>query len=421
MRPTNGNFNLATVDSPERVEGEYVTADYFETFGVQPIVGRILYAEEDQPGRAPVVVLSERLWRTRFRASRTLLGETIHINGQPFTVIGVMPNGFDPLLSKTDLWTPAAFTSEQLANHDDHFLSVIGRLRPGVSLAEAQAELNVIAMWLQRQYPADDKDRGLRVTPLSSALFGDQRLALGMLLAAVGFLLLIACANIANLQLSRSRIREKEIALRAALGATSKRVVGQLLTENVVLGLVGGAFGVLLAYWGVKEIVAFGPANVPRLDEAHIDATSLTFACVLAFQLTVWACTSGARVFDTAHRGFQVGGWDIEREPRSRAECLGRWRNCAGVISDGGGGTADSQWIAGIAPRAGVRYQESHCWAHQPFRPKLRRSNSSSTRLRACGRSGQHSARRTSGCLGFARSARWGRKYQWNHRRRESD
>ena len=283
----NGSFNLATESTPERVEGEYVTADYFEIFGVQPIAGRVFSAEEDQPGHAQVVVLSERLCRTHFRTNRAIVGSAIRINGLPYTIAGVMPNSFDPLLSKTDLWTPAAFSSQQLANHDDHFLNVIGRLKPGVSLAQAQSELNVIAMRLQQQYPSDDKDRGLRLVPLSTALLGDQRLALGMLFAAVGFLLLIACANIANLQLARSRMRQREIAVRAALGATSKRIVRQLLTENLVLALVGGVFGVLLAYGGVKEIVAFGPADVPRLDEARIDATTLSFACGVALLASV--------------------------------------------------------------------------------------------------------------------------------------
>ena len=278
----DGSFNLATESAPERVQGEYVTAGYFDTFGVQPIAGRFFSAEEDQPGRAQVVILSERLWRTHLRADRPVVGTTLRINGLPYTVAGIMPQSFDPLLSKTDLWTPAAFSSQQLGDHDDHFLNVIGRLRPGVSLTQAQSELNVIALRLQQQYPMDDKERGLRAIPFTTALLGDQRVALGMLLAAVAFLLLIACANIANLQLARSRMRQKEIALRAALGATSRRIVGQLLTENVVLGLAGGAFGVLLAYWGVKEIVAYGPADVPRLDQARIDATTLSFACAVA-------------------------------------------------------------------------------------------------------------------------------------------
>jgi putative ABC transport system permease protein len=278
----NGSFNLATESAPERVQGEYVTAEYFDTFGVKPIAGRFFAAEEDQPGRAQVVILSERLWRTHLRADPAIIGATLRINGVPYTVVGVMPKSFDPLLSRTDLWTPAAFSSEQLADHDDHFLNVIARLKPRVSLARAQSELSVIALRLQQQFPMDDKDRGLRAIPLTTALLGDQRVALGMLLAAVGFLLLIACANIANLQLARSRMRQKEIALRAALGATARRIVGQLLTENAVLGLAGGAFGVLLAYWGIKEIVAYGPGEVPRLDQAQIDATTLSFACAVA-------------------------------------------------------------------------------------------------------------------------------------------
>ena len=283
----NGSFNLATESTPERVEGEYVTANYFETFGVQPIAGRVFSADEDQYGRAQVVVLSERLLHAHFPRNRAIVGSAIRINGLPYIVAGVMPSSFDPLLNKTELWTPAGFSPQQLANHDDHFLNVIGRLKSGVSPAQAQSELNVIAMRLQQQYPSDDKDRGLRLVPLSTALLGDQRPALGMLFAAVGFLLLIACANIANLQLARSRMRQREIAVRAALGATSKRIVRQLLTENLLLALGGGAFGVLLAYGGVKEIVAFGPSDVPRLEEARIDATSLSFACGVALMASV--------------------------------------------------------------------------------------------------------------------------------------
>jgi putative ABC transport system permease protein len=278
----NGSFNLATESVPERVEGEYVTADYFETFGVQPIAGRVFSPEEDQPGRAQVVVLSERLWRTHFRTDQGIVGSEVRINGRPYTVLGVMPHSFDPLLSKTDLGTPAAFNSRQLANHDDHFLNVVGRLKPGVSPAAAQSELNVIAMRLQQKYPSEDKGRSLRLVPLSTALLGEQRLALEMLFAAVAFLLIIACANIANLQLARSQMRQREIAVRAALGATWKRIVRQLLTENFVLAFVGGLVGVLLAYAGVKEIVAFGPADVPRLDESRIDASTLSFACGIA-------------------------------------------------------------------------------------------------------------------------------------------
>jgi len=275
----NASFNLATEGAPERVQGELATADYFTTFGVQPILGRVFTSEEDQPGHEHVVVVSERLWRTRLRADSSIIGQPLRVNGEPYTVVGVMPKTFDPLLSESDIWIPEAFTAQKLADHDNHYLNVMGRLKPGVSPAQAQSELNVIALRLQKQYPLDDKDRGLVITPLTTVLLGDQKVALWTMLAAVGFVLLIACANIANLQLVKSRARQKEIALRAALGASPQRILRQLMTENVVLGLAGGVLGVLLAFWGVSWIVAKGPAEVPRLAESNIDPTTLAFAC----------------------------------------------------------------------------------------------------------------------------------------------
>jgi predicted permease len=246
------------------------------------LAGRVFTTDEDKPGRSQVVVISERLWRARFHADPVILGQALRINGLLYTVIGVMPKRFDPLLESSDLWVPAAYTPQQLADHDDHYLSVIGRLAPGVKLDAAQSELNLIAQRLQRQYPIDDKDRSFRVTPLSTALLGDQQLTLQMLLASVGFLLLIACANVANLQLARAQTRKKEIAVRAALGASPKRIVSQLLTENVVLGIVSGGVGVLLAYGAVAWIVAKGPSQVPRLDQSSVDGTALAVACVVA-------------------------------------------------------------------------------------------------------------------------------------------
>ena len=275
----DASFNLATSEAPERVQGEYATADYFATFGVQPIAGRIFTADEDKPGHGQVVVISERLWRTHLHADRAVVGRALRINGMTYTVVGVMPKTFDPLLDKSDLWIPEAFTAQQVADHDLHFLNVMGRLKPGLSLAQAQSELKVIALRLQQQYPTDDKDRGLRLTPITTTLLGDERPVLRMMLGAVAFVLLIACANIANLQLARARGREKEMAVRAALGASPQRIVGQLLAENVVLGIASGVVGVLLAYWGVSWIVANGPARVLRLDQASVDARTLGFAC----------------------------------------------------------------------------------------------------------------------------------------------
>ena len=275
----NASFNRETQGIPERVDGEIATFNYFATFGVQPIAGRVFTADEDKPGHAPVVVISERFWRTSLHADSAVIGKPIRVNGLPTTVVGVMPKSFDPLLSNSNLWVPEAFTPAQLADHDDHYLNVMARLKPGVTTAQAQSELAVIAQRLQQEYPLDDADRGLRIQQLASVLLGDQRLSLRMMLAAVGFLLLIACANIANLQLARSRTRQREIALRAALGASPNRIVRQLLTENVVLGLAGGAAGVLLAYWALSWIIVHGPAEMPRLDQSRIDASALAFAC----------------------------------------------------------------------------------------------------------------------------------------------
>jgi predicted permease len=278
----DASFNLEARELPERVDGEIATANYFTTFGVQPIAGRVFTTEEDKPGQPKVVVISERLWRTKLHADPSIVGQPMRINGLPTTVVGIMPRSFDPLLSRSELWVPAAYTAEKLADHDNHYLNVIARLKSGTSQAQAQAELNVIARVQQRQYPIDDEDRGFRLQPLTTALLGDQRVGLRMMLAAVGFLLLIACANIANLQLARSRTRQKEIAMRAALGASPSRIVRQLLAENVVLGLAGAVVGVLLAYWTVAWIIAHGPAEMPRLDQSRIDARTLVFACALA-------------------------------------------------------------------------------------------------------------------------------------------
>jgi putative ABC transport system permease protein len=275
----NASFNLATQGAPERVQGELATSDYFTTFGVQPILGRVFTSDEDKPGHEQVVVISERLWRTHLHADSGIIGQPLRVNGMPYTVVGVMPKTFDPLLSESEIWIPEAFTPQKLADHDNHYLNVMGRLKAGVSLAQAQSELNVIALRLQKLYPLDNKERGLAITPLTTALLGDQKAALWMMLAAVGFVLLIACANIANLQLVRSRARQKEIALRAALGASPQRILRQLLTENAVLGLLSGVLGVLLALWFMSWIVVKGPAEVPRLAESSIDATTLAFAC----------------------------------------------------------------------------------------------------------------------------------------------
>ena len=311
----DASFNLATSEAPERVQGEYATADYFATFGVQPIAGRVFTVDEDKPGHGQVVVISERFWRTHLHADRAVVGRALQVNGMPYIVIGVMPKTFDPLLNKSDLWIPEAFTPQQIASRDEHYLNVMGRLKPGVSPAQAQSELNVIGLRSQQQYPIDNKDRGFRIVPLATALLGDERSVLRMMLGAVGFVLLIACANIANLQLARARTRQKEMAVRAALGASPRRIVRQLLAESVVLGIASGAVGVLLAYWGVSWIVANGPPTVPRLEQAGVDPKTLGFACgVTLFSSFIFGLAPALRSASTRlseafqERGASSGG-----------------------------------------------------------------------------------------------------------------
>ncbi|MFL5371753.1 MAG: ADOP family duplicated permease [Myxococcales bacterium] len=277
------SFNLSDdVNSPERAPGERVTRGWFDIFRVRPVLGRTFTVDEDVPGANRVVLLAQGLWKRRFGGDPTILGRAIRLSGDSYTVVGILPADFDPTMSETQIWVPLALTPEQLAFHDEHFLRVHALLRPGVSPAQAQSEMVEIARQLEREFPRDNKDRTARVVPIQQYLLGDTGQKMWLLLGSVLLVLVIACVNVGNLLLSRGTGRARELAVRAALGAGHSRIVRQLLTESVVLGLVGGVAGLLLAAFLVKALIAASPPDVPRLSQATLDGTVLAFTALLA-------------------------------------------------------------------------------------------------------------------------------------------
>jgi putative ABC transport system permease protein len=323
------NFNLAGADAPENVTGARVGFDYFAMLGVRPALGRSFLPEEDSPGRGDVVVLSDGLWRRRFGADPSVIGRPVRLDGRAHTVIGVMPGSMDYAVFDEDLWIPAAFSAERLAMHDEHYLTVLGRLRPGVSLAQAELELRGLAGWLRTNYPEENRDRGITVASFKEELLGDYRPRLYVLLGAVGFVLLIACANIANLLLARAAARARETAIRVAIGAGRSHLFRQALTESLVLAVVGGTLGLLAGYWGVTALVAFGPQDVPRLDQASVNGPVLAFALGLTLLSgLVFGLAPAIRVavrpphdaLKEGGRGIQAGGRDRVRNALVVAE-----------------------------------------------------------------------------------------------------
>ncbi len=272
------SVNLSGAEVPENVQGARVGHDYFAMLGVQPALGRSFLPEEDAEGRGDVVVLSDGLWRRRFGADRSVVGSEIRLDGRPHRVVGVMPASMDYALYDEELWVPAAFSAERRAMHDEHYLSVLARLKPGVTPTQAEAELGSLGRWLETTYPKENRERTLAMAPLMEELVGDYRPRLYVLLGAVSFVLLIACANIANLLLARGAARSRETAIRAAIGAGRSHLLQQAFAESLVLAVAGGGLGLLLGYWGVSLLAAFGPEDVPRLAQARVDGTVVAFA-----------------------------------------------------------------------------------------------------------------------------------------------
>jgi putative ABC transport system permease protein len=268
-------FNLAGEGKPERLVGAHVSANFFEVLGERPALGRSFLAEEDRPGAAHAVVLSDALWRRRFGADPAILGRPLRLNGEPYVVVGVMP-GELRFPSRAELWTP--FCLDPASREPEPYLQVVARLRAGTGVAAAQSAMDVVARRFAAAFPDHvRKVEGIHVVPLQAFLYGDLRPALLILLAAVGAVLLIACANLAGLQLARAAARRREIAIRTALGASRRRLVAQLLWESLLLGSSGGLAGLLLGSWCLHPLLAASPLDPSRREQIGLDGRVLLF------------------------------------------------------------------------------------------------------------------------------------------------
>ncbi|HWP69807.1 MAG TPA: ABC transporter permease [Gemmatimonadaceae bacterium] len=328
---TTGAQNLSEGDRPERVNAAFVTANMFDVLGVRPLRGSVFTAEQDRPGADPVVVVSHELWQRAFGGDPSIVGKAVMIQGRQRTVLGVMPPGFDLHDSKSQLWIPLTLDPTNRQNRGSHFLYLVGRLAPDVTAAQANAELQLMlkqwGQWWPATHVPNDSTHRVQMAPLRDEVVGNVRKALWVLQGAVALVLLIACANVANLLLARAESRHKEFAVRTALGAGKTRILRQFMTEGTVLSLLGAALGLALAFWGLKALLAANPESVPRASEITLDPVVLGF--------TVGVALLTGLVFGLApllHMGDQAVSLSIKEGGQRATAGSGRNRVRRGLV-----------------------------------------------------------------------------------------